>query len=101
MMKKARWMLLPLAAIFFVPCAWAAVQVVDVDGTIYSVGVVESGRGQSSSAALSYSVIRLGRTIEVGWVAPVAAHGSDRDPSLMLVPGVEGPALVWGRKDGA
>ena len=58
MMKKARWIMPLMAALFLVPCAWAANQVVGVDGTVYTVSVVEAEAGAPPGAtALAYSVL--------------------------------------------
>lgn len=35
-----------------------------------------------------------------GWVGPTRDRHSDREPSLIVVPGLDQPALVWSRHDG-
>ena len=102
MMKKVRWIPPLLAALFFVPWAWAASQVVGVDGSVYSVGVVEMEAGApAGAAALAYSVLRPGGRVETGFVPPTEDLLADREPSLVLPPGEEGPFLIWTRSDGA
>jgi len=102
MMKKARWIPLVLAALFLVPWAWAASQVVGVDGTVYSVGVAEVEAGDPPGAtALTYSVLHPGGRVETGFVSPTEDLLADREPSLVLPPGGGGPFLIWTRSDGA
>jgi len=98
MMKKARWIPPLLAALFLVPCAWAASQVVGVDGTVYSVSVVEIEPG---ATVLTYSVLYPGGEMETGLVPPTGDVPPDREPSLLLVPGGQGPFMIWTRNDGA
>jgi len=101
MMKKARWIPPVLTALFLVPWAWAANQVVGTDGTVYSVGVVEVEAGAPPGAtALTYSVLHPGGQVEVGFVSPTEDLLADREPSLVLPPGEGGPFLIWTRSDG-
>jgi len=101
-MKKARWIPPLLAALFLVPWAWAANQVVGVDGTVYTVGVVEMEAGAPpGSTALTYSVLHPGGQVETGLVSPTEDLLADGEPSLVLPPGGGGPFLIWTRSDGA
>jgi len=102
MTKKARWIPPLLAALFLVPCAWAASQVVGVDGSVYTVAVKEMDAGALPGAtALTYSVLRPGGQVETGIVSPTEDLLADREPNLVLLPGEGGPFLVWTRSDGA
>lgn len=99
--SKVRRIAMFMAALFLVSSAWAAVEVVDVDGTSYSVGVVNaSGSSCSSETALSYLVTRPGMSPQSGVVSPTQDTSTDTDPRLVLVPGSTGPILIWSRHDG-
>jgi len=101
MTKTAPWILLLLAALFFVPPAWARSQVVGLDGTVYSVEVVQNqGEAQPGWTALSFSVLRPDGPAESGIVISTEDSRADRDPSLVLAPGADVPFLVWTRHDG-
>jgi hypothetical protein len=100
-MKKARWILPLLAALFLVPCAGAAERVVASDGTVFTVDVMPVGGGASPDAtALSFSILHPGGTTESGMVPPTEDALGDREPALVLSPGSGGPFLVWTRNDG-
>jgi len=102
MRKYAQWMLISAAALLFVSQSWATVQVVDADGTLYSVDVVPAPGGHSPSAtALRYSKISLGGAQAGGVISPTQDSASDRDPFLMQVSGAPGPVLIWSRNSGA
>ena len=98
-MKKARWIMPLMAALFLVPCAWAANQVVGVDGTVYSVSVVEAGC-EPGATALAYSVLHPDGSLEEGLIPPTEDLYADREPGLVLPPGGNGPFLIWTRNDG-
>ena len=101
MKKMARCILPMLAALFLVPSGWATERVVDLDGTIYSVDVVPvRGRPTSRATALSYSILRPGGTVEAGTIPSTRDSSGDREPNLVLSPGIGGPFLVWTRNDG-
>jgi hypothetical protein len=101
MKKKAPWILPLLAALFLVPPAWAKSQVVGLDGTVHSVEVAQiQGEAQPGSTALSFSVLRPNGTAQSGVVSSTEDLRADRDPSLELAPGGDGPFLVWTRHDG-
>jgi hypothetical protein len=99
MMKKARRITPLMAALFLVPCAWAANQVVGVDGTVYAVSVVEAGAAPGATA-LAYSVLHPDGRLEAGLVPPTEDLYADREPGLVLPPGGNGPFLIWTRNDG-
>ncbi len=100
-MNRVRIILTALAVLSLVPCAWAASQAVGLDGRVYSVGVVEMEAGASTGAtALAYSVLHPGGQVVTGFVSPTEDLSADREPSLVLFPGEEGPFLVWTRNDG-
>ena len=96
----ARWGFVAAAALFFLSSAGATVMVVDVDGTSYSVDVVEAPGGTSGdSTALELTLTNASGT-QISLIAPTQDHQADRDPFLTVVPGSPGPVLVWSRRNG-
>src|SRR5262245_4963067 len=96
----ARWAFAAAAALLFVSSPEATVMVVDVDGTSYSVDVVNAPGGTSEDS----TALELTRTTPSGTqtslIAPTQDPEADRDPFLMVVPGSPGPALIWSRRNG-
>jgi hypothetical protein len=100
MRSIARWSFVAAAALLFVSSTGATVMVVDVDGTSYSVDVVEAPGGTSDdSTALELTLSNASGT-QTSLIAPTQDHEADRDPFLMLVPGSPGPVLMWSRRNG-
>src|SRR5262245_53533527 len=100
MRKYAQWILISAAVLLFVPQSWAADRVVEPDGTMYSVDVIQAPGGHSPSAtALRYTRSSLNGT-ESGWVSPTQDSAADRDPTLLQVSGAAGPILIWSRSNG-
>ncbi|HEU5179987.1 MAG TPA: hypothetical protein VFW45_04300 [Candidatus Polarisedimenticolia bacterium] len=96
----ARWGFVAAAALLFVSSIGATVMVVDVDGTSYSVDVVEAPGGTSEdSTALELTLTNESGT-QTSLIAPTQDHQADHDPFLMLVPGSPGPVLIWSRRNG-
>jgi hypothetical protein len=92
-----------VAALFVFPSVWAAVQVVDYDGTLYSATVEPSAqRTGGQSDATQIVVLRLPTTgAQTRWVIdPTQDVASDKDPVLLLAPGASGPTLLWSRRNG-
>ena len=98
-MRSARMIFLLLAALFLVPWAGAATQVVNARGALVTVAVVRTVRG-AGPTALTYSVLQPDGTLTSGWVGKTRDRLADREPSLVLGPGLDQPALVWSRHDG-
>jgi len=102
MRKYAQRILISAAALLFVSQSWATVQVVDPDGTLYSVDVVQVSHSHSPRAtALKFSKISLGGAQVDGMISPTQDSASDRDPTLVQVSGAPGPVLIWSRSNGA
>lgn len=100
MRSIARWGFVAAAALLFVSNTGATVMVVDVDGTSYSVDVVEApGSTSEDSTALELTLTNASGT-QISLIAPTQDHEADRDPFLMLVPGSPGPVLIWSRRNG-
>jgi hypothetical protein len=103
-MKRLTQTLLITAALFLiVPSAWAAVQVVDSDGTFYSATVEPSPlRSGGQTDATQIVVLKISPTGEqMHWVIdPTQDVLPDKDPDLLLVPGGSGPTLLWSRRNG-
>ena len=102
MRTYARWILVSAAALLFVPLSWATVQVVDADGTIYTVEVASAAAGASPAATqLTFTRNSPDGAQTHGVIRPAPSGGGDRDPVLLLVPGSSGPALIWSRQEGS
>jgi hypothetical protein len=103
-MKRLTRSLLITAALFLtVPSVWAAVQVVDADGTFYSATVELSPlRSGGQADATQIVVLQISPTgAQVRWVIePTQDVLPDKDPDLLLVPGASGPVLLWSRRSG-
>ena len=102
MSKMPRRILLILAALCFViPCAWASTDVVDINGTHFSVYLEPLSPGAPTGAnALAYRITRTNGSVEEGRVDPSQDSQADRSPQLFLAPTVGGPVLIWSRQDG-
>ncbi|PYQ14840.1 MAG: hypothetical protein DMH00_00675 [Acidobacteria bacterium] len=102
MRTYARWILVSAAALLFVPLSWATVQVVDADGTIYTVEVASAAAGAAPAATqLTFTRNSPDGAQTHGVIRPAPSGGGDRDPVLLLVPGSSGPALIWSRQEGS
>jgi hypothetical protein len=100
MRTTARWGFVAAAALLFVSSVGATVMVVDVDGTSYSVDVVDAPGGTSEDSTALELTLTTASGTQTSLIAPTQDPEADRDPFLMLVPGSPGPALIWSRRNG-
>ena len=96
----ARWGFVAAAALLFVSSTGATVMVVDVDGTSYSVEVVDAPGGGSEDATALELTLTTASGTQTSLIAPTQDPESDHDPFLMLVPDSPGPVLIWSRRNG-
>ncbi len=100
MRKYAQWILALAAGLLLVSQSWAAGKVVNSDGTLYTVEVVQAPGSHSPNAtALRYSR-SLNDTEVGGIISPTEDSAADRDPTLLPASGTRGPIVIWSRSNG-
>jgi hypothetical protein len=101
MRKLARWILLSAATLLLAPASQAAVQLVDADGTLYSVELVATtGNSSPEATALAFTRIAASGERTSGLIDPAQGPTLDQDPTLTRGPGLSGPMVIWSRKNG-
>jgi hypothetical protein len=100
MRKYAQWILTLAAGLLLVSQSWAAGKVVNSDGTLFSVEVVQApGSFSPNATALRYSRSLNGTEVG-GFISPTEDSAADRDPTLLPAFGTRGPILIWSRSNG-
>jgi hypothetical protein len=100
MKKLSLSVLLTLLVLLLTPSSWAGAQLVDTDGTFYSVDVVPAPDGPAGSTVLAFTRVAPNGARTLGLVDSTATATSDRDPALVRLIGSEGPSLLWSKKNG-